>query len=138
MEGLTLPTPPVAQTKEIHFLYGALADSDLPKLLWRRLYTQALMKRQDPLYYSVPGNEPAYMTPSPQFPLGAVLPIGRRREMLSWANANSSRVIADDDDCEFRYGLRAKETLQSLDADGSVIYIGTFSKALSPQVRLGS
>jgi GntR family transcriptional regulator/MocR family aminotransferase len=66
-----------------------------------------------------------------------VLPIGRRRELLSWAKTNKAWIIEDDYDSEFRYGLRPTETLQSLDADGTVIYIGTFSKALSPQLRLG-
>ena len=226
IEGLTLPQPISTQTKEINFLYGALADADFPKLLWRRHYTQALMKRQNHLYYSAPegeielrdevqgyllrarglscsadqilivqGSQQAidlcarvlvdpgsavimeepcylmarrvfesigaevlsvpvdehglvtkelpkvknsliYVTPSHQFPLGAVLPIGRRRELLSWAKTNKAWIIEDDYDSEFRYGLRPTETLQSLDADGTVIYIGTFSKALSPQLRL--
>ena len=57
IEGLTLPQPISAQTKEINFLYGALADADFPKLIWRRHYTQVLMKRQNHLYYSAPEGE---------------------------------------------------------------------------------
>lgn len=79
----------------------------------------------------------AYVTPSHQFPLGAVMPIGRRHELLSWAQRSSAWIIEDDYDGEFRYGLRPVDTLQSLDEAGCVIYIGTFSKALSPQMRLG-
>jgi GntR family transcriptional regulator/MocR family aminotransferase len=79
----------------------------------------------------------AYVTPSHQFPLGAVMSIGRRQELLSWATRSTAWIIEDDYDGEFRYGLRPVDTLQSLDTAGSVIYVGTFSKALSPQMRLG-
>ena len=79
----------------------------------------------------------AYVTPSHQFPLGSVMSISRRQALLAWAQRHSSWIIEDDYDSEFRYGLRSVEPLQSLDARGCVIYIGTFSKALSPQLRLG-
>lgn len=79
----------------------------------------------------------AYVTPSHQFPLGGVLPIGRRLELLQWAQRHGAWIIEDDYDGEFRYGQRPIDALQSIDTDGRVIYIGTFSKALSPQLRLG-
>jgi GntR family transcriptional regulator/MocR family aminotransferase len=79
----------------------------------------------------------AYVTPSHQFPLGAVMSIGRRQELLAWASRNAAWVVEDDYDGEFRYGLSPVDTLQSLDQAGTVIYVGTFSKALSPQMRLG-
>lgn len=79
----------------------------------------------------------AYVTPSHQFPLGGVLPIGRRLELLRWAQRHRAWIIEDDYDGEFRYGQRPIDALQSIDADGRVIYMGTFSKALSPQLRLG-
>uniref|UniRef100_UPI00339D761D MocR-like pyridoxine biosynthesis transcription factor PdxR n=1 Tax=Cupriavidus necator TaxID=106590 RepID=UPI00339D761D len=79
----------------------------------------------------------AYVTPSHQFPLGGVLPIGRRLDLLQWATRHDAWIIEDDYDGEFRYGQRPIDTLQSIDTDGRVIYIGTFSKALSPQMRLG-
>jgi GntR family transcriptional regulator/MocR family aminotransferase len=78
-----------------------------------------------------------YVTPSHQFPLGGVLPIGRRQELLRWAQRHDAWVIEDDYDGEFRYGQRPIDALQSIDTDGRVIYAGTFSKALSPQIRLG-
>lgn len=224
---LPLPTQPEIKPGDINFLYGAIADQDFPKLLWRKLYNQELMKRQAHLYYAEPEGdvelrtqlqgyllrargmscskeqiiivqgaqqaidlcarlltdpgsavlmeEPCYLrarrafegigahvtpipvdeqglmtdhlpdtkhalvyvTPSHQFPLGSVLTIGRRRELLVWAARNRCWIIEDDYDGEFRYGLRPVQTLQSLDEDDSVIYIGTFSKALSPQLRLG-
>ncbi len=79
----------------------------------------------------------AYVTPSHQFPLGAVMSISRRQALLAWADRHSTWIIEDDYDSEFRYGLRPVDPLQSLDARGCVIYVGTFSKALSPQLRLG-
>lgn len=79
----------------------------------------------------------AYVTPSHQFPLGGVLPIGRRRALLEWAERQRAWIIEDDYDSEFRYGQRPIDALQSIDANARVIYIGTFSKTLSPQLRLG-
>ena len=79
----------------------------------------------------------AYVTPSHQFPLGSVMSIQRRQALLAWAQRQSSWIIEDDYDSEFRYGLRPVDPLQSLDAHGCVIYIGTFSKALTPQLRMG-
>lgn len=79
----------------------------------------------------------AYVTPSHQFPLGGMLPIGRRQELLQWASRHRAWIIEDDYDGEFRYGQRPIDALQSIDKDGRVIYVGTFSKALSPQLRLG-
>lgn len=79
----------------------------------------------------------AYVTPSHQFPLGGVLPIGRRLDLLQWARRHDTWIVEDDYDGEFRYGQRPIDALQSIDTDGRVIYIGTFSKALSPQLRLG-
>lgn len=78
-----------------------------------------------------------YVTPSHQFPLGGVMPIGRRRELLDWASRVGAWVIEDDYDGEFRYGLRPVDALQSVDEAGRVVYVGTFSKTLSPQMRLG-
>lgn len=79
----------------------------------------------------------AYVTPSHQFPLGGILPIGRRSELLHWAQRQGAWIIEDDYDGEFRYGQRPIDALQSIDSEGRVIYVGTFSKALSPQLRLG-
>ncbi len=78
-----------------------------------------------------------YVTPSHQFPLGSVMSISRRHALLAWAQRHSSWIIEDDYDSEFRYGLRPVDPLQALDSSSRVIYIGTFSKALSPQLRMG-
>lgn len=79
----------------------------------------------------------AYVTPSHQFPMGAVLPVARRLELLEWASRHRAWVIEDDYGGEFRYGQRPIDALQSMDNQARVIYVGTFSKALSPQLRLG-
>ncbi|MBX9795216.1 MAG: PLP-dependent aminotransferase family protein [Burkholderiaceae bacterium] len=78
-----------------------------------------------------------YTTPSHQFPMGAILPIGRRQDLMLWAKRRRAWIIEDDYDGEFRYGQRPIDALQAIDGDGRVIYVGTFSKVLSPQLRLG-
>ena len=79
----------------------------------------------------------AYVTPTHQFPLGSFLPIARRRALLDWAAERHAWIIEDDYDSEYRYSVRPEATLQSLDSHGCVIHVGTFSKTLSPQLRLG-
>lgn len=78
-----------------------------------------------------------YVTPSHQFPTGAILPIGRRYELLKWAVENDSYIIEDDFDSEQRYYTKPVPSLQSIDTDERVIYLGIFSKALSPSIRMG-
>lgn len=79
----------------------------------------------------------AYVTPSHQYPMGIVMSIGRRMEMLSWAKEKDDRYIIEDDyDSEFRYRGKPIPALQGLDKDGKVIYIGTFSKSIAPGLRM--
>jgi GntR family transcriptional regulator / MocR family aminotransferase len=77
------------------------------------------------------------VTPSHQFPLGAVMSLRRRAALLDFAQANRAVVIEDDYDGEFRFGGRPLDALQTLDRAGSVFYVGTFSKSLFPALRLG-
>ncbi|MEH2513151.1 GntR family transcriptional regulator/MocR family aminotransferase [Nitrobacteraceae bacterium AZCC 1564] len=79
----------------------------------------------------------AYVTPSHQYPLGSVMSVSRRQALLSWAARVGAHVIEDDYDSEYRYDTRPVEALQSLDRTDVVIYVGTLSKTLSPQLRLG-
>ncbi len=79
----------------------------------------------------------AIVTPSHQYPLGAVMSLPRRLKLLEWAAANDAWILEDDYDSEYRYAGRPISALQGLDADGSVIYVGTFSKVLFPAIRLG-
>ncbi|MEM9809513.1 MAG: PLP-dependent aminotransferase family protein [Cyanobacteria bacterium P01_D01_bin.56] len=78
-----------------------------------------------------------YVTPSHQFPTGALLSLPRRLALLQWAYQNNVLVVEDDYDSEYRYGGRPIPSLQGLDSHGSVLYVGTFSKVMFPSIRLG-
>lgn len=76
-----------------------------------------------------------YVTPSHQFPMGIIMPISRRLELIEWANNSNSIIIEDDYSCHLRYNVRAVQSLQSLSKD-RVIYMGSFSKFLFPAIRV--
>jgi GntR family transcriptional regulator/MocR family aminotransferase len=78
-----------------------------------------------------------YTTPTHQFPLGMPMSMARRHALLARAGELGAIVVEDDYDSEFRYEGRALEPLKTLDQWGLVAYIGTFSKSLSPDLRLG-
>jgi GntR family transcriptional regulator/MocR family aminotransferase len=78
-----------------------------------------------------------YVTPSRQFPLGSVMSLGRRFELLNLATESGAWIIEDDYDSEFRYTGSPIQALQGIDTTGRVIYTGTFSKILFPSLRLG-
>ena len=84
-----------------------------------------------------PGARLAYVTPSHQYPLGSVMSLARRLELLSWASSSGAWIIEDDYDSEFRYSGRPLPALQGLDEEECVVYMGTFSKILFPSLRLG-
>ena len=77
-----------------------------------------------------------YVTPSHQFPIGMVMPITRRMELLKWAEGEGRYIIEDDYDGEFRYRGKPIPSLQGLDPNEKVIYLGTFSKSLMPSIRI--
>jgi GntR family transcriptional regulator/MocR family aminotransferase len=79
----------------------------------------------------------AFVTPSHQFPTGTILPLARRLVLLEWAKKAGAVVIEDDYDGEFRYEGRPVESMQGLDAEGRVIYVGTFSRTIFPALRIG-
>ena len=84
-----------------------------------------------------PAARAAYVTPSHQYPLGMTLSAGRRIQLLNWAQSADAWIIEDDYDSEYRFGTEPITSLQGLDADDRVIYIGTFSKVLFPALRMG-
>ncbi len=84
-----------------------------------------------------PRAKAAFVTPAHQFPTGAILTIPRRRVLLDWAAQANAAIIEDDYDGEFCYEEHRLESLQGLDTDGRVIYIGTFSRTIFPALRLG-
>jgi len=77
------------------------------------------------------------VTPSHQFPTGALMPLSRRLELLAWAERTGALIFEDDYDSEYRYSGRPIEAMQSLDDHDRVIYAGTFSKLMFPALRLG-
>ncbi|WP_332651778.1 MocR-like pyridoxine biosynthesis transcription factor PdxR [Lysinibacillus sp. 54212] len=78
-----------------------------------------------------------YITPSHQFPTGAVLSATRRTQLLKWAAQNPTRYIIEDDyDSEFRYIGKPIPALQGLDQNDKVIYMSTFTKSLMPSLRV--
>ncbi len=77
-----------------------------------------------------------YVTPSHQYPLGVILSLERRLELLRWAEGAGAWVFEDDYDSEYRYTGRPLAALQGLDTAGQVLYAGTFHKVLFPGLRL--
>lgn len=86
-----------------------------------------------------PDAKGCFITPSHQCPLGMLMSMSRRRQLLQWAKDNGAWIIEDDYDSELRYGGNLPfPSIQGMDTTGSnVIYIGTFSKMLFPGYRLG-
>ncbi|MDF2936398.1 MAG: transcriptional regulator [Paenibacillaceae bacterium] len=82
------------------------------------------------------GAQAVYLTPSHQFPYGMILSAAKRLQLLQWAESQNGYLIENDYDGEFRYGGAPIPSLQSMDQSGRVIYLGTFSRALTPSFRL--
>jgi GntR family transcriptional regulator/MocR family aminotransferase len=78
-----------------------------------------------------------FVTPSHQFPTGAILPLARRFALLEWARRKNAVIVEDDYDGEFHYEGRPLESLQGLDTEGRVVYLGTFSRTVFPALRIG-
>jgi GntR family transcriptional regulator/MocR family aminotransferase len=79
----------------------------------------------------------AFVTPSHQYPLGSTLSATRRLHLLNWAQTSGAWIVEDDYDSEYRYETKPIASLQGMDANARVIYIGTFSKVLFPSLRIG-
>lgn len=86
----------------------------------------------------LPANIPSvvYVNPSNQFPTGYVMPIGKRYELLQWAESNDSVIIEDDYDSELRYFGKPIPSLQGLDSSQRVVYLGSFSSTLFPSIKI--
>ena len=79
----------------------------------------------------------AYVTPSHQFPTGALMPVSRRMQLISWAAEQPGRFIIEDDyDSEFRYSSRPVPSLQGMTDHKNVVYAGTFSRTIAPSIRV--
>jgi GntR family transcriptional regulator/MocR family aminotransferase len=79
----------------------------------------------------------AFVTPSHQYPSGAILPLARRQALLRWARRANAVIVEDDYDGEFRYDGKPLESLQGLDGEGRVVYVGTFSRTIFSALRIG-
>lgn len=83
------------------------------------------------------GADVAYVMPAHQFPMGMVMPMKRRLQLLAWAKQKQGRYIIEDDyDSEFRYKGKPIPALQGYDQSETVIYLGTFSKSIAPAIRI--
>lgn len=78
----------------------------------------------------------AYVNPSNQFPTGAIMPIGKRYQLLEWAIKNNSYIIEDDYDSELRYFGKPIPAMQGLDDGNHVIYLGSFSSTLFSSIKI--
>jgi GntR family transcriptional regulator/MocR family aminotransferase len=87
--------------------------------------------------HAAPDARLAYVTPARQCPLGVTMSVSRREQLLAWARAAEAWILEDDYDAELRYASRPPAPLRTFDADGRVIFAGTFSKILFPALRLG-
>ena len=114
---------------------------DPPRQLFRTLGLRVLgvpVDREGLIADALPrGVRAVYVTPSHQYPLSVTLTLPRRQALLAWAERNNAAIIEDDYDSEFRFGGRPLEPLQTLDAKGRVVYVGSFSKTMLPTLRLG-
>ena len=83
------------------------------------------------------GTRMLFVTPSHQFPTGAILSLPRRLNLVDWARRTDALVVEDDYDGEYRFEDQSLQSLQGLDAEGRVIYIGTFSRTVFSSLRIG-
>jgi GntR family transcriptional regulator/MocR family aminotransferase len=83
------------------------------------------------------GTHMVFVTPSHQFPTGAILSLPRRLNLVDWARRTDALVVEDDYDGEYRYEDQSLQSLQGLDTEGRVIYIGTFSRTVFSALRIG-
>jgi GntR family transcriptional regulator/MocR family aminotransferase len=78
-----------------------------------------------------------YVTPSHQYPLGVTMSVARRLSLIETARETGAWIIEDDYDSEYRYSGHPLSSLQGLDQNGRVLYVGTFSKTIFPSLKLG-
>jgi GntR family transcriptional regulator / MocR family aminotransferase len=82
------------------------------------------------------GSSIVYITPSHQLPMGYVMPVANRLNLIEWAQSEGNFILEDDYDSELRYQGKPIPSLHGLRPDGNIIYSGTFSKILSPALRI--
>ncbi len=101
------------------------------------VYADMDEKGIDPTAVINSGADILHITPAHHYPTGITMPVNRRYELLGWASSKDGRYIIEDDyDSEFRMTGKPIPTLMSIDVDGRVIYMNTFSKSLTPTIRI--
>ena len=110
---------------KIRLVYGAAGVTCVSACMDEKGVRPESLETADVLHFS----------PSHHFPSGLVTPVSRRMELLNWAK-EGRWIIEDDYDSEFRFDAHPKPAMQSLDFDGRVIYMNTFSKSLAPSIRI--
>src|SRR5690606_37693232 len=83
------------------------------------------------------GCKALFVTPAHQYPMGGIMPLSERLNLLEWARQQHCIVVEDDYDSEFQFKHRPIASLQGLAQGQGVIYVGSFSKTLFPALRLG-
>lgn len=134
----------------LNFMLGSQSQYAMEQLTYVKAYR--ILKSLEANVYAVPfdhygidvdeleksGANIAYVMPSHQYPTGIVMPVKRRQDLLNWANQDKGRYLIEDDyDSEFRYKGKPIPALQGMDQSDKVIYIGTFSRAVAPAIRVG-
>lgn len=115
-----LPLPALASPAALDFVYGPLSGLDFPARAWGQAQRAVAQRRPDRLAYGDPLGD-----------------LSLRQALLAWAQACGAWVIEDDYDGEYRHAVRPEPSLRELDGTDGVLHIGTFSKTLSPELRLG-
>lgn len=107
---------------------------DMYHAKWKSVQRDEYGVDMNSLYES--GCNVVHVSPAQHFPIGTVMPVKRRTELLEWADRKGYYIIEDDYDSEFWYQGKPAPTLYSLDGNGRVIYFNTFSKTLIPSLRI--
>ncbi|MBG9828670.1 PLP-dependent aminotransferase family protein [Bacillus wiedmannii] len=122
---LAVEDPRYNMARELFFLQSFIIDPIPVKE--RGIQVDLLLKSPSRLLY---------VTPTHHFPYGVTIPVNERLKLIEWAKKMEGYIIEDDYDSEFRYIHQPIPSLQSLDSNDRVVYLGTFSKALLPSVRV--
>jgi len=122
---LAVEDPGYSMARELFFLQSFIIDPIPVKE--RGIQVDLLLKSPSRLLY---------VTPTHHFPYGVTIPVNERLKLIEWAKKMEGYIIEDDYDSEFRYIHQPIPSLQSLDSNDRVVYLGTFSKALLPSIRV--
>lgn len=141
-QGIDLCAQILCRQEDIAIIENPTYDGIRHSLRHRRINVAPIDVDHDGLIVSkvattAPNARLAIITPSHQFPIGARLSAARRFELIRWANESGSWILEDDYDSEYRYAGQPIQAMQGIDNTGRVLYLGSFSKSLFPDLRIG-